>query len=505
MNTPTVAHDATLEPVPPGAVWVHPQYFRDHPSELARYFADNPGPPCCGWPDCDGGCSLAEPEGVVLAMPEPEVSEQPSAGRPVSTTPDVVEMVRVIADAVGDRHAYTAGRGWYFRADGGLWTHDPEGLALRGETFRMVEGVARKRMRSTTGRIATELEPLLVYSGGWDADPRLCGLPDGRVLDLGTGAKRPARPEDRITRRLGAVPDGDCPRPAWERVLDHVSGGDDAARAWLRRFAGASLVGDTREHRFAFLVGPAGGGKSTLVETLRLVAGGYAAGVPEDLFVDGPSRHREAIARLEGARMLVVADLPGTSWACLGLLKALTAGDVLTANHMRRGSFDFRPVGSLWICGNHRPRIPRGDSGLRRRMVVVPVPRLSSDPDPDLPETLRAELPGIASWAVEGAGDYLESGLGPVPNRWAQAADEYHEAEDVVAGWFATACVLEADAFTPSRDLVASFNATTGAHLRRATQLIEWLTAEHEQVTQDKQRPEPGMSATTGVAGLRLR
>ena len=452
--------------------------------------------------DCPADAE-AEPEPVTvvdLPLPEPE----PATRSP--SEPDVVEMVRAIADAVGHRHAYTPARGWYHRADGGLWTHDPEGLAVRAETFEMVEDVARKRMRSTTGRIATELEPLLAYSGGWDADPALCGLPDGRVLDLSTGAKRPARRDDRITRRLGVVPDGDCPRPAWEMVLDHVTGGDPGAHRWLRRWAGSSLVGDTRAHRFLFLVGPGGGGKSTLVEAVRQVAGEYAVGVPEDLFADGPSRHREAIARLDGARMLIVADLPGgTTWARLGLLKALTAGDTLTANHMRRNSFDFRPVGSLWVCGNAKPRLPRADTGLSRRLVLMPVAKLRTEPDPSLPDRLQEELAGIASWAVEGAGEYLQDGLGPVPPRWSAAATDYLAAEDTIAAWFDATCTLDADAFTASADLVTSYNQHTGAKYRRATALLEWLADHHgDTTTPARQRMDGEANPTRGVLGVRV-
>ena len=413
---------------------------------------------------------------------------------------DAVEMAHSLARAWIGGHSYTPGRGWYHRQPGRLWMGDAEALVLRERISAAVETNTMKGAR--TRLVAGELEPLLAYRGEWDADPALAGLPDDRVIDLATGHIRDAQPEDRISRRLGAVPTDGTPT-RWLEVVGHVCQ-SDAERVWFQRWCGYTITGDTREHLFAFLHGPGGGGKTTIIETMRKIAGSYAAGIPEDVFVDGASRHREWLARLAGARMAVVSDLPSGSWRNVGMLKSLVAGDVMTANLMRSASFDFRPVAKLWLSGNAKPRLGRSDSGFERRLVLVPVAK-APHPDKQLGQALDNELPAITGWCVEGAAAYLRDGLPAVPERWSAAADAYHRAEDTIGLWFAERCQLDHSAFTPARELVGDYKTHTGQRLSRATPIYEWLHDKaFDDVARARMRVNGSDNPVDGVRGVRL-
>ena len=419
-----------------------------------------------------------------------------------STSFDAFRVARRLKSEWGERHCYTALRGWYVREPGRLWTPDPEALALRARIGDVID--ASPATRARVGVVVTELEPMLATSGAWDDDPTLCGLPDDTVLDLATGSARPASASDRITRRLGAVPDFDADAPRWGELLAHICQ-DDTESEWLRLWCGYCLTGLTREHKLVFLSGPGGGGKSTLSETIRRVVGSYSGGIPEDVFVDGATRHREWLARLDGVRVASIPDLPAGRWRNVSLLKSLSAGDTQSANFMRRGTFDFQPAAKLWISGNTKPSLGGSDSGLARRLVLIPIAKVAN-PDPHLPQALAAELPAVAAWAVRAAADYLHRGeLPPVPPRWGAEAADYLAGEDTIGAWWSERCQADPGAFTTSKDLIADYNRHTGSQLKRATPLFEWI-AEHEPpgVTKTRQRIDGRNNPVSGLAGVRL-
>ena len=222
------------------------------------------------------------------------------------------------------------------------------------------------------------------------------------------------------------------------------------------------------------------------------------------MFTDGAARRREWLARIAGARLATVSDLPAGTWHRLGLLKSLVAGDTMTANFMRRASFDFRPVAKLVVTGNARPSLRSTDSGFARRLVLIPVAKPATI-DKHLARTLDAELPRIVSWAIAGAVAYIAHGLPPVPRRWQAATDGYLRAEDAIGGWFTERCELDEDAFTPASRLVADYAEQTGRRLSRATPIYEWLNEQDfDNVTRTRMRHNGSKNAVDGIRGVRL-
>ena len=416
--------------------------------------------------------------------------------------PDTVAVAHLLAAEWEGIHAYVPGRGWHHRRRDRLWTRDEEALVLRKQISNAVAGADNIRS-ARTRNIVAELEPLLIRPGAWDANPTLCGLPDGRVLDLATGHTRDATEHDLITRRLGAHPRESATCPRWLELVDHICP-DPEERAWFQAWCGYTLTGHTREHLFVFMAGPGGGGKSTATETIRRVLGTYAVGIPEDVFVGGANRHREWLARLAGARLAAVPDLPAGGWSNMAILKSLVSAEPQTANFMRSASFEFTPAAKVWLTGNSKPRLARADSGFARRLVIMPVDRAPHQ-DRHLGQALRKELPAIAAWCTEGATTYLAHGLPPVPERWTAAADAYHRAEDTIGAWFNARCQLDPTAFTPARDLVGDYNAHTGGRMSRATPLYDWLLdTRPEGVTRARVRHADTPNPVDGLRGVRL-
>ncbi len=116
---------------------------------------------------------------------------------------------------------------------------------------------------------------------------------------------------------------------------------------------------------------------------------------------EGP---RTDIARLKGARLVTISECPADVWLDEAMVKQLTGGDTVTARYLYGREFEFKPEFKLIMATNHKPRIRGTDSGIWRRIRLVPFTQTipESKQDLQLPDKLAAELPGILNWALDG-------------------------------------------------------------------------------------------------------
>jgi putative DNA primase/helicase len=273
--------------------------------------------------------------------------------------------------------------------------------------------------------------------GDFDADPWALNTPGG-VIDLRTGTTRPHRRDDLFTKVTGAAPGGDC--PTWRAFIAEIVQGDAEAAAYLQRWAGYMLTGRTDAHAFLFLYGPGGNGKGVLVNTLAAALGDYARTAPMETFmVSHNDRHPTDLAGLRGARLVLAQETEAGRVLAESRIKALTGGDPISARFMRGDFFEFQPAFKLVMVGNHKPVIRNPDEAMRRRLHLLPLTFVPARPDHGLPDRLKAELPGIVAWAVEGCLAWQREGLG-MPGIVASATAEYFAEQNLVAQWLAERC-----------------------------------------------------------------
>jgi putative DNA primase/helicase len=276
----------------------------------------------------------------------------------------------------------------------------------------------------------------------WDANPWLLNTPKG-VIDLRTGAMRPARPEDYITKITAVGPASGC--PLWHKFLDRITGGNRERQKFLQRLCGYFLTGLTGEEVFPFFYGTGANGKTKFVEAIAGMMGDYARSAPIETFVVSQSeRHPTELAGLQGYRLVTATETEeGQRWA-ESKLKMLTGGDRISARFMRQDFFDFRPQFKLLISGNHRPALRSVDEAARRRFILVPfdVTIPPEERDKQLGDKLRAEWPGILGWAIEGCLEWQRGGL-QIPQEVQAATDEYFAQEDALGRWIEERCASD--------------------------------------------------------------
>lgn len=273
----------------------------------------------------------------------------------------------------------------------------------------------------------------------WDANPWHLNTPGG-IVDLTTGAMRPAIQEDYASKITAVAPGGDA--PVWRSFLDSVTDGDADLQSYLARMVGYSLTGVTTEHALFFFYGSGRNGKGTFLNVLTRILNDYAKVASMETFTEAKNdRHPQELAGLMGRRLVTAQETEeGKRWA-ESRLKALTGGDPITARFMRQDDFTFMPQFKLIFAGNHKPTLRNVDEAMRARMNLIPftvyVP--PEKRDKRLAEKLWDEASGILQWAIDGCLEWQRVGLA-APDSVKAATDGYLEGQDVLMQFVEESC-----------------------------------------------------------------
>jgi P4 family phage/plasmid primase-like protien len=304
-----------------------------------------------------------------------------------------------------------------------------------------------------TAMISQAQPHLAVRLEALDADRWLLNCENG-TIDLRTGEVRDHDPEDLITKLVPVAFDRGASAPRFRRFLEETLVHGDVI-AFVQRFAGYSLTGDTRERALAILWGSGKNGKSTLVELLTEVIGDYAQGTDvETVLMKRHGGVGNDVAALKGARFVSCSEVEKGRRLAESKVKQLTGRDTVTARFLFCEPFNFKPEFKLWMSTNNKPEIRGTDDAIWDRLRLIPFTQRfeGSASDPKLPEKLREELPGVLAWLVDGCLDWQEHGLGE-PKQVAEATAEYRSEMDSLAAFIEECCVVHKDATAPFRDL----------------------------------------------------
>ncbi len=378
----------------------------------------------------------------------------------------------------GERLRYVASWDRWIVYNGKVWIVDdgPAVAALAKQTVRDLHveasnaagdestAIAKWAYKSESRRAREALVSLARAEAGiaisheaLDADHWALNVENG-TLNLRTGELREHCAADLITKIAPVVYDASATAPTWEAFLQQMLGSELVA--FLQRFFGYALTGETRDHVLVFNHGNGANGKTTATRTIGDMLGGYAIkAAPSLLFRSGNSeRHPTEVAAISGARLVLCNEVDEGRAFDEALVKDLTGGDRITARRMREDFWTFTPTHKLLLSGNHRPRVRGTDDGIWRRIRLVPwsvtIPKEKQDAR--LLEKLRAEWPGILAWCVRGCLEWQTSGLGEPPAvRAATAA--YRRDSDDLGPFFDEACVFTPDAKTSRKDFRAGY------------------------------------------------
>ena len=351
-------------------------------------------------------------------------------------------------------------------------------LDARGEFLKFAAGCQKAFKVDAILKVAKNDPGMMVYPDQVDADPFLLNVSNG-VIDLRTGQLLPHDPT-LLQTKLAPVeynPSATC--PAWERFIDSVMLGDAELIEFLQRSLGYCLTADVSEQVLLFFHGNGSNGKSTMLETVRRIMGDYAVTVPHRLLM-GDENHDTDALKLMGARLAEAHEVrTGARWNEASL-KRITGGDTLQYRALYSSQHtEFRPTHKVLVSGNHRPQVDDLSYAFWRRMRLVPFVQRYVGPDepgyevvptnrrkdPLMGEALRAELPGILTWLVNGCVAWLAArgvdaanGLG-YPEKMREAVKLYKSDQDPIGRFLDDQCVVGKDYKVTVKALVAGYES----------------------------------------------
>ena len=160
------------------------------------------------------------------------------------------------------------------------WNLEGEGEEEYRWAIQKSEG--RHRLEAML-KLARSEKPISDDGKNWDSNHMLLGVRNG-VIELNTGSFRRGKPVDRILSHTDVwfEPKARCPR--WEKFVSEIFAGDRELVDFVQKAIGYCLTGSTREQVIFLCYGTGANGKSTFLDVLRHVLGGYACNLPFSAF-----------------------------------------------------------------------------------------------------------------------------------------------------------------------------------------------------------------------------
>ena len=387
-----------------------------------------------------------------------------------------------------DRHKdsfrFTSGKGWY-SFDGTRWVPESDAAVNRAawETVRAIGDepapppepgernpmTPRKWMRQSESAARVSAIVSMAKSAGgicvkeeeFDQHDWLFNTVSG-TIDLKTGTLHP-HDRSQLLSTISPVkfdPRAECPK--WMEFLEKVMQGDQELVSFLQRLAGYTMSGSVAEQAFCVNWGEGSNGKSTYLDVLSTVMGGYADTTPFNTFSERKNGGiPNDLAALHKARMVICSEGARTTKLAEAMIKNVTGSETVSARFLHHEFFSFRPKFTLFLQSNHKPVITGTDHGIWRRVRFIPWLYTFSDAEINkrwAQEEVEAEGPGILNWMIKGCLEYQRIGLAE-PEVVRAAIAQYRENSDTLGIWLKDECTKVPGHETPSGGFYAVYRS----------------------------------------------
>lgn len=281
----------------------------------------------------------------------------------------------------------------------------------------------------------------------FDTHAHLFNVANGTV-DLRTNTLHRHDPAQYLTRLVEVPYIEGATSSRWGAFLQTVFQGDSELIDYVQRAVGYTVTGHTDEHCLFFCYGDGANGKSTFMKALEIITTEYATTASIEALLEKRNDGDNAtptVAGLVGMRLATAQEMPDGKRFDESLIKSITGGDTISARMLYGSLFKFVPTHTLWLTGNHKPRIVGTDAGIWRRIRIVP---FTANIPPEQRRDARAiaaefheDAPAILQWALEGARRWYAESLGTC-TAVEHATTEYRGEEDIVARFLQTMCIV---------------------------------------------------------------
>ncbi|MDK7198291.1 phage/plasmid primase, P4 family [Actinotignum sanguinis] len=341
--------------------------------------------------------------------------------------------------------------------------------------------VTTRRTSKNISATLKEAAPILqVAVSELDADAYLLNTPDGSY-DLRTGARKNHDPADLLTKQTSLAPTQEGAR-IWLEALDVFFQADPELIGYVQRICGLAVIGRVMVEALVIAYGDGRNGKSTFWNTIARVLGSYAGTISADALTVGVRRNvKPELAEARGKRLLIAAETEEGMRLSTSNVKQLASTDQITAEKKYKDPFAFTPSHTLVLYTNHLPRVGAMDTGIWRRLIVIPFEaKIEGNADiKNYADYLYEHAGGaVLAWVMEGAraihaDDYH---LDP-PRQVIEASNAYRDDNDWFSQFLEDQCETREGLSERAGDLYQTYRAWAQATSGWARPMIDFNAA----------------------------
>ena len=303
----------------------------------------------------------------------------------------------------------------------------------------------RRDMKYVVSALQAAKPMLEISVSDLDRDGFLLNTPDGTYyLPDGLEGRRDHSPEDYITKITAAGP-GDQGKELWLDALDKIFCKDKSLIDYVQQIVGMAAVGRVYMEAMIIAYGEGSNGKSTFWNTIARVLGTYSGNMSADALTVGCKRNvKPELAEVKGKRLIIAAELEEGMRLNTSIIKQLCSTDEIFAEKKYKDPFSFTPSHTLVLYTNHLPKVGAMDSGIWRRLIVIPFnAKITGGNDQKNYADYLVEnaAPFVMAWIIEGA----EKAIGqnfhiPAPACVKEAINKYKSDNDWLAHFLNDCC-----------------------------------------------------------------
>ena len=294
-------------------------------------------------------------------------------------------------------------------------------------------------------------------SGEWD--PKDTVVAQNGIVNLAMLARReqgflsPCTPRLFATTALPFSVTLDAAQPSrWIQFLSELWPNDPDSIRSLRQWIGYFISGDTSHHKILVVFGPPRSGKGTIGHVIRQLVG------PENVVAPTLSSLTQVfgLQALLGKSLAIIGDArlgPRSDVSTvLERLLSISGGDSISIDRKYKDAITQVLTVRFLIISNEAPRFADSSSAITTRLgVLVTVRSYLDSEQKDLVGVLKAELPGIFLWAVDGWADLREAGRLLQPESGLEMLHAMEEQASPIKAFLADCCEL-GSGFSVARD-----------------------------------------------------
>lgn len=279
------------------------------------------------------------------------------------------------------------------------------------------------------------------------------------VFDGANVIERKAKVDDMFTHKMDMVYGGAQATPQFDAILDRLFESDAERIECYLQWAGAAIMGATTSLQIPMmlLVSEVGGtGKSMLLKLLELIIG--TEKTKPVLLKDLSDRGH--LITIASKSLVIDYDINlDNILDNIDILKNLITGEGMSQRELGNGkTHDVRYRGAICGAANGMPHFKRYDSGLDRRILIMPTTNIAISKKEVVREyetkLFTSEGAGIVHKMIEAFKRMLAVGELSIPTVCQEAKEVFRSEVDVVSTWFSHGYEFDAnEKALPARDL----------------------------------------------------